>query len=659
MNQDSSFDAVFSVLATYLGASLADTSLNVEDIATAGLDGKICVFLAEMVRPMLHTCTESQWLSIRAMLSSASQVLWITFGGAVDISSPGASLITGLARSSRSDNESLRLVTLDIDSYDVNPEKTGKAIIDLLDKSFTAAAGMSVPFEVEFIERGGRLLLPRLVEDSTLQKYLTASTTLSEPELGLQPFFQADRVSSLKVSTPGLLDSLRFVEDASASLPLAAKELKMSPRAFGVNFRDVMISLGQLEESSLMSSEHTGVVTDVGIDLQTQFHVGDRICAWGGNAYASSVRVTGQAAHRIPDDMSFEMAASIPIVYATVYNALVHLARLREGERVLIHSAAGGVGQAAVMLAQHLGAVIFVAVGSNDKKALLMDKYGVAEDHIFSSRQMNFVEGIARLTHGKGVDVALSSIAGEALHGTCKCVAKMGRFIEIGKRDILANTRLDMDMFNRNIIFASVDLTIVFENDPDLAHRILGEVFRLLGKGVVKLVQPLNMFPLSKIENAFRLIQSGKHLGKVVLKADMDTEVKVCVHKDTIPFFQLITVRQVLPRPPEGAVFRDNASYSVVGGLGGLGRAICSWMARKKCKNIVLISRSGMKSPEAQNLVEELAVMGVKLKMYACDVSNADQLEQTLNFEVVLRGDASDSRGDSISHGHQSKWHWT
>ncbi len=166
-------------------------------------------------------------------------------------------------------------------------------------------------------------------------------------------------------------------------------------------------------------------------------------------------------------------------------------------------------------------------MGSNDKKKFLMDNYGIPEDNVFSSRHTTFVEGLKRLANDRGVDVALSSIAGEGLDETCKCVAKMGRFIEIGKRDILANTRLDMEMFNRNITFASVDLTIVFEVDPGLAKQMLGEIFQLLRRGSIKPVQPLNIFPLTEIESAFRFIQSGKHLGKVVLKTEEDTEVKV------------------------------------------------------------------------------------------------------------------------------------
>ena len=518
--------SIVSVLSTVMADDLVNPSGNVADISTAGLDGKVCICLAEMDSPILSTCTEAQWLSIREMLSSASTVLWVTSGGTMDVNSAEAGLIPGLARSSRSDNQALRLVTLDLDPNQNSPEQTARLIADVLDKTFVNRTGGELTKDVEYVERGGRILIPRLVEDTNLQQYLTSSTTIPEPET--QPFFQADRTLRLEVGTRDLLDSLRFVEDTTASLPLGADELRMKPVAYGINFRDVMISLGQLEDTSLMSSEHSGVVTEVGTDLAEQFRVGDRICAWGGNAYASSVRVNDLTAQHIPDDMTFETAASIPIVYATVYYALVHLARLQNAESVLIHSAAGGVGQAAIMLAKYLGATIFVTVGSNEKKALVMDAYGISENHIFSSRQTTFVEGIKRLTSGRGVDVILNSIAGEGFLETCRCIARLGRFIEIGKRDILANSRLDMEMFNRSVTFASVDLTIVFQDDPELGRRMVGEVFELLREGVVSPVRPLNVFSLSEIEGAFRSIQAGKNVGKVVLKVDDDTAVKVC-----------------------------------------------------------------------------------------------------------------------------------
>ena len=498
---------------------------NFEDIAAAGIDGKVCICFTEIDGAMLHCCTEAQWASIRSMLSSASSVLWITRGGSMESTSPQSGLITGLARSARTDNPALCFVTLDLDPHGTSPDGAASAIVQILDKSFGTGAG-KLANEAEFAERAGRILIPRVMEKKSLYEHIAANTTFKNRT---QPFMQTDRILRLEVGTPGLLDSLHFVEDKTALLPLAADELRMTPMAYGVNFRDIMISPGQLEGSSRMSSEHAGVVTEVGECVKDQFRVGDRICAWGGTAYASSTKVSGLAAQKIPDGMNFETAASIPIVYVTAYYSLVHLARLQKGETVLIHSAAGGVGQAAVMLALHLGVKVFVTVGSNKKKALMMERFkgAIPEENIFSSRRTTFVDGIRRLTDGEGVNVVLNSIAGEALHETCRCVKALGRFIEIGKRDILSKARLDLDMFNRNVMFASVDLGLVFEHDLGLAGRMLGEIFNMLQAGAISPVSPISTFRLSEIESAFRLIQAGKHVGKVVLTVEPDTEVKV------------------------------------------------------------------------------------------------------------------------------------
>ena len=496
-----------------------------ENALQADGEGSVLICLTEFRGSMLNKLTDGQWNALRNILSSPSRVLWVTQGGAMTITAPESGLINGLARSAMSDNPALHLVTLDVDPQPSSPEDTARTIISVLDKAFDSNESEETIKDKEYVQRGGQLYVPRVVEDDSLKQYLTADTR--EAECQQQPFIQPRRPLRLEVKTPGLLDSLRFIEDSPAKPILGANELKMQPRCFGVNFRDVMIALGRLEETSIMSSEHSGVITEVGSSLTDNFKVGDRICAWGGTPYASSVTVDGMSAHCIPDEMSFEEAASIPIVYATVFYSLIHLARLQKGESVLIHSAAGGVGQAAIMMAKYLQAEVFVTVGNNEKKALVMSKYGIPEDHIFSSRHLTFGAGISRLTGGKGVDVVLNSIAGDAFHETFRCIAKLGRFIEIGKRDILEDTRLAMGTFNKSVTFASVDLTIVFQHDPQLAKRMIGEVFALLQKGVLQPVQPLNVSPLNDIETAFRLIQAGKHTGKVVLKADERTNVKV------------------------------------------------------------------------------------------------------------------------------------
>ena len=286
--------SLLSALCTLLGQTVTVVSRDICTLPEMSADGKVCICLAEVEYSVLSRCNEAQLISIQKRLSSASRVLWVTAGGTMDVGYAEASLMTGLARSARSDNEALHLVTLDLDPCQKSAEDTARIIVDTLQASFNARVGAESR-EFEYAERDCRIYVPRLVEDQTLQTYLTASTT--QPETELQPFFQQDRYLRLEVESPGLLDSMRFIEDETPRKFLGPNELRMDLRASGVNFRDVMIALGQLSESSAMCGEHSGIVSAVGTNLTQTFHVGDRICTWGGNAYASSVVVNGLSAH--------------------------------------------------------------------------------------------------------------------------------------------------------------------------------------------------------------------------------------------------------------------------------------------------------------------------------------------------------------------------
>jgi len=179
------------------------------------------------------------------------------------------------------------------------------------------------------------------------------------------------------------------------------------------------------------------------------------------------------------------------------------------------------------MLCQLYEAEIFVTVGSKEKKDYLMSKFNIQENHIFSSRDLSFSHGIRRMTKGKGVGIVLNSLAGEALLSTWKCIAPFGRFIEIGKRDIEENTRLDKAPFRRNVTFASVDLTVILRQDKQLGAELISNVMSLVQQGKVKHINPITVFPLSKIEEAFRYMQTGKHMGKIVLEPRADDKVPV------------------------------------------------------------------------------------------------------------------------------------
>lgn len=208
----------------------------------------------------------------------------------------------------------------------------------------------------------------------------------------------------------------------------------------GLNFKDVLVALGQIEDS--MGGECSGIVADVGSEV-TRLKVADRVCALPCDPYSTSVICNSSVVKRIFEEMSFASAASIPVIFCIAYDSLVNVARLYHGQSILIHAAAGGVGQAAIMLAQILGAEVFATIGSKRNEEFPKETYGLADNHIFSGRNSAFGKDIRNATGDNGVDVAINSLGGDLRAGR-NCLARFGRSIEIGKRDILANMRLEM-----------------------------------------------------------------------------------------------------------------------------------------------------------------------------------------------------------------------
>jgi NADPH:quinone reductase-like Zn-dependent oxidoreductase len=220
--------------------------------------------------------------------------------------------------------------------------------------------------------------------------------------------------------------------------------------------------------------------------------------------------------------MSFETAATLPMCYTTAYVSLYDMARVQKGEKVLIHAAMGGLGQAAIVLAKHAGAEIFVTVGTAEKREFAIEKYGIQPDHIFSSRDASFASGVLAMTGGKGVDIVLNTLAGTLLQESFNCIAQFGRFIEIGKRDLEGNSLLEMGAFTRNVSFSSIDLLQLEEHKGLEINRVMKEIIHLFKQNVVAPVQPVTVYPLSEIEKTFRLMQAGKHMGKIVVSVTDD-----------------------------------------------------------------------------------------------------------------------------------------
>ena len=485
-------------------------------------EDKVIIVLLEMVRPFLASCDEVGFEKIKRMFSTAKGVVWVTSRGTGDCSNPLNALSTGLTRSARSENRLTKVLTVDVASPRESSLTVASLLFELVRDTLLNPEARLI--DSEYVLNNGVTLVPRLVEDAELNQSIGAGEVRQTPKEEL--FFQDERILEWSIATPGLLETMAW-QDAVHNEALAHDEIRIELRYGAINFRDLMVALGQLESFPRFADECSGVVLELGTSARSSFQVGDRVCAVGGGAYASSSVVKMHNACKLPNTMSFEIGASIPIAYTTAYYSLHTVANLRAGESILIHSAAGGLGQAAVMIAQHFGAVVFVTVGNSKKKSFMMENFKIPEDHIFSSRLTKFSRGIQRLTNGKGVDVILNSLAADTVRESCACIGKFGRFIEVGKRDAAVNARLDMEMFGRHVMFAAVDLALIYGERPLLFADLLRYVVNLVAQKRVGSIRPLEIKELGEIEEAFRLMQTGKHMGKILLKAEASTRVKV------------------------------------------------------------------------------------------------------------------------------------
>ena len=280
-----------------------------------------------------------------------------------------------------------------------------------------------------------------------------------------------------------------------------------------------------------------------------------------------------------------------------------------------------------IQVAQHLGAEVFVTVSSTEKRDLMKD-CGIKEDHIFNSRDLSFTKGINRMTDGQGVDVIINTLTGEALRQTWACISPFGRFVELGKKDVLANNKLEMKHFSANASFSLVNIPVryfeliclimlnlpqdICRTAPAKAARLLSNVFNLFSSGALKVVHPVTVFDYSDVQTAFRTMQNGLHTGKIVLKAS---------EHSVIP---------ALPHDAHPLQLREDATYVLVGGLGGLGRGLAIYLADHGAKHLAFFSRTADIPPPAQKILDQLKERDVEAKVYVCDVTEPEALKKAI-----------------------------
>ena len=494
-----------------------------EVLSNLNILDEFCISLLEYSGSILNCINEQHFEAFQPILTSGTNMLWVS-GLRMGQEQPESGVLDGLARVLRTENPQLVFVTLCLECNDMCIQDHRAKIARVFEASISGIADGS--FEREFVEKDGVLHISRIVEANYLNRHITSQ--LSPTQTSLQEFGHGPYLK-LNVGSPGLLDSLIFMEDKRVEEALADNEIEIEVKAAGLNFMDLLGALGRLDTRNVIGSECAGIVTRTGKDAD--FTIGERVTMTYPDTLKSRVRCPYQCAVCIPAEMPFSVAAAIPTTFTTAYHALHEIARIQRGESILIHSAAGGTGQSAVQIAKSVGAEIFATVGSNDKKQLLIDQYDIADDHIFYSRNNSFLQGVKRMTQSRGVDVVLNSLAGDNLVASWECVAPYGRFIEIGKKDILSNEALPMLQFSKNITFSAVDMATMGDAKPYHIRRMLELIVGLVAKESLRPPWPLKTYGISEIEQAFRYMQSGKSVGKIVVMMDGRDQVKVSAFK--------------------------------------------------------------------------------------------------------------------------------
>ena len=405
--------------------------------------------------------------------------------------------------------------------------------------------------------------------------------------------------------------STRCASRRSPLPPCGPGEVLIDVKAAGMNFRDVLKALalypGEAPDARIFGDEVGGVVKAVGAGVK---HVapGDRVFGLAVFGLATQTLARGGDVRRIPGKLSFEEAATLPVVFMTSWHALKNVAHLRAGECILVHAGAGGVGMAAIQIAHHLGAEVIASAGSATKRALLKT---LGVKHVIDSRRGDFAEAVMELTGRRGVDVVLNALAAEAIPMGLSCLAEFGRFIEIGKRDIYQNSRIPLWSLRRNASFHVVAMDAVFSGDEALTREMLGELAGLVEKGALTPL-PFRSFPASRIDAAFRLMASGKHIGKVV-----------------VSFPEAFVPRRGEPLAPPFAIKPDGC-YLITGAFGGFGKVLAEWLVKCGARHLVLSSRSGAATPAAEAFVQSLRDRGVNAKVVRADAGSAEDVSRLL-----------------------------
>jgi acyl transferase domain-containing protein/acyl-CoA synthetase (AMP-forming)/AMP-acid ligase II/NADPH:quinone reductase-like Zn-dependent oxidoreductase/NADP-dependent 3-hydroxy acid dehydrogenase YdfG/acyl carrier protein len=521
--------------------------------------------------------------------------------GEDDAPSPAQATLFGFTRSLSLEHPELSVAAVDIDPA-ADPKAAARSL----------AAELAAEAEPVVALRPGTRHVGRLVRPGSASSADAAASNGSGPA----PLAAPRGAFRLRTRTAGVLDALELAP--AERHPPGPGQVELEVRAAGLNFRDVMKVMGVYPGSAAdrrsLGDECSGVVVAVG-DCVEGVAVGDDVVAVAPTAFASHVTTLASLVVPKPEQLSYAQAAALPIAFMTAVHSLRHVARLREGERCLIHAAAGGVGMAAIQVAQAAGAEVFATAGSDEKRDLLRS---LGVEHVMDSRSLSFADRVRELTNGEGVDVVLNSLGGEAIPRSLALLRPFGHFVEIGKRDIFQNSRVGLRPFSKAISFHAVDLDRLMRERIAYGGELLHEVMDGFADGTFQ-PPPVHVERVDQVGRAFRTMAQARHVGKLSISFEgvasdgEDAQPKV----------------------------RSDGTYVVTGGFGALGLAVARRLAERGAGAIALVGRREAPK-EVEEAATEIEAGGTRVLLEVADATSEDDLARVFSR---LSAEAPEVRG--------------
>jgi NADPH:quinone reductase-like Zn-dependent oxidoreductase/NAD(P)-dependent dehydrogenase (short-subunit alcohol dehydrogenase family) len=559
------------------------------------LVNSVCVFLVDPYGTFLAQLQNDDLMRLKRVFSTAKAFIWITFQPSTKDQSPTEGLVPGLLRTLATENQDCLVVNVNLDA--ASPEPTAAANIFKVLNAFLQTG--EVP-EDEYLEHNGELCIPRVIKDDAVSAKVFASDHRVD-----KPWNQLQQ-PHLTIGIVGRLNTLHFEQAISPSLGLQPDEVLVEIKAVGLIPRDLAVAQGQIQEE-VFGSQFAGVVVETSASSDHGFNVGDRICGIGRDAMSRTMRCKTFQLQNLPPNMGFCEGATQIVALCTAYYSLIHCARLKHGKSVLIHHAAGELGQAMIQLAQLRDCNIYATVKLTEQAVYLADTYNIPRSNIFSLHTDDFSSGIRRLTQGRGVDVVVSSLVGEAVRVSWDCLAQSGCFIDTGIKS--SATSLPM---GKGRVFFDVDIHEVAKTAE--IRAVLYEAMQMIESKKSCPPKQLRVFKQSETFEAFRMLQAERYTGGMVIAIRADEIVEmVLAQKET-------------------SLFSSDYTYLLAGAYGGVGQGVARWMVQQGAKNLILPSRclvDGTGSAR-EKLVQELRAQGVDVRAPLCDIADKEALRATL-----------------------------